>query len=67
MAAISGMTLPLARALGRFGIRCVGIQPGLFDIPDVRDYADTLSVMSKMSPYPKRLGTPEEFAHLVNV
>lgn len=67
MAAISGMTLPLARALGRYGIRCVGIQPGLFDIPEVRDYADTYSVLSKMTPFPRRLGTPEEFAKLVDV
>lgn len=67
MAAISGMTLPIARALGRYGIRCVGIQPGLFDIPEVQDYADTISVLSKMSPFPRRLGSPEEFAKLVIV
>lgn len=67
MAAISGMTLPIARALGRYGIRCVGIQPGLFDIPEIQDYADTISVLSKMSPFPRRLGSPEEFAKLVVV
>lgn len=61
------MTLPLARALGKYGIRCVGIQPGLFNIPDVRDYADTINILSKMAPFPRRLGTPEEFATLVHV
>lgn len=67
MAAIAGMTLPLARALGRFGIRSVSILPGLFDIPEVKDYEDTVTVMSKMTPFPRRLGAPEEFARIVEV
>ncbi|KAM7458485.1 hypothetical protein BLSTO_00751 [Blastocystis sp. subtype 1] len=65
MAGISGMTLPLARALGRFGIRVVSILPGLFDTPEMKEYEDTVMVMSKMTPFPRRLGVPEEFAHLV--
>lgn len=67
MAGISGMTLPLARALGRFGIRVVSILPGLFDTPEMKEYEDTVMVMSKMTPFPRRLGVPEEFAHLVEV
>ena len=67
MAAVSGMTLPLARSLGRYGIRCVGIQPGLFAIPEIRDYEDTINVLAKMTPFPRRLGDPEEFAQLVEV
>lgn len=67
MAAVAGMTLPLARSLGRYGIRCVCIQPGLFDIPEVRDYEDTINVLAKMTPFPRRLGDPEEFANLVEV
>ena len=67
MAAIAGMTLPLARAFGRYGIRCVGILPGLFDIPEVQDFSDTYNVLSKMAPFPRRLGTAEEVARLVEV
>ena len=67
MAAIAGMTLPLARAFGRYGIRCVGILPGLFDIPEVQDFSDTYNVLSKMAPFPRRLVTAEEFARLVEV
>lgn len=67
MAGISGMTLPLARALGRFGIRVVTILPGLFDTPEIKEYEDTVMVMSKMTPFPRRLGVPKEFAHLVEV
>lgn len=67
MAAIAGMTLPIARAVGRYGIRCVGIEPGLFDIPEVQDFEDTVNILSKMIPFPRRLGTPDEYAKLVNV
>ena len=31
--AISGMVLPMARDLGRYGIRVVSINPGMFDTP----------------------------------
>lgn len=31
--AVIAMTLPLARDLGKFGIRCVCIAPGLFETP----------------------------------
>jgi NAD(P)-dependent dehydrogenase (short-subunit alcohol dehydrogenase family) len=31
--AIIGMTLPMARDLGRFNIRVVTIAPGIFDTP----------------------------------
>ena len=32
-AAVAGMTLPIARELARFGIRCVSIAPGIFHTP----------------------------------
>ncbi len=31
--AINGMVLPMARDLGRFGIRVVAIAPGFFETP----------------------------------
>ena len=65
-AGLAGMTLPIARELARFGIRCVSIAPGIFHTPMV----DTMSAELQASlaaqiPFPKRLGKPEEFARLV--
>ena len=67
MGAISSMTLPLARYLGCSGIRCVDIQSGLINTPEAQTYEDTVNVLSHMSPFPKRLGEPEEYADLVYV
>ncbi|MHA3904452.1 SDR family NAD(P)-dependent oxidoreductase [Castellaniella sp. WN] len=65
--AIASMTLPLARELGKFGIRVVAIAPGVFSTPMVhgmkekaRDIVSTLR-----PPFPDRLGHPDEFATLV--
>jgi NAD(P)-dependent dehydrogenase (short-subunit alcohol dehydrogenase family) len=62
-AAIAGMTLPIARDLSRYGIRCMTIAPGLFDTPllatlpqDVRD------ALGAQVPFPSRLGKPSEYA-----
>jgi NAD(P)-dependent dehydrogenase (short-subunit alcohol dehydrogenase family) len=65
-AAVAGMTLPLARELARFGIRCVAIAPGIFHTPMMdgmpQDVQDSLGAQV---PFPSRLGKPEEFAQLV--
>ena len=65
-AAVAGMTLPIARELARFGIRCVSIAPGLFHTPMMdgmpQDVQDSLGAQV---PFPSRLGRPEEFAQLV--
>jgi len=65
-AAVAGMTLPIARELARFGIRCVSIAPGLFHTPMMdgmpQDVQDSLGAQV---PFPSRLGRPEEFAKLV--
>src|SRR5712672_4364250 len=65
-AAVAGMTLPIARELARFGIRCVSIAPGIFRTPMMdgmpRDVQDSLAAQV---PFPARLGNPEEFAQLV--
>lgn len=65
-AALAGMTLPIARELARFGIRCIAIAPGIFHTPMI----DTLSTemqaaLAAQIPFPHRLGKPEEFAQLV--
>ena len=62
---IVGMTLPIAREFGRYGIRVVAIAPGMFDTP-------ILGMMPKAAkdelaqkiPFPQRMGRPDEFAAL---
>ena len=63
--AIVGMTLPLARDLGAVGIRVLTIAPGLIDTP-IYGFAppELKEGLGKTTVFPKRLGTPEEFAHL---
>jgi NAD(P)-dependent dehydrogenase (short-subunit alcohol dehydrogenase family) len=60
------MTLPLARELAQFGIRVLSIAPGLFRTPllDVLP-SDAQAALAASTPFPKRLGSPEEFAQLV--
>eukprot|EP01039_Chlorochromonas_danica_P004571 gene4572-5011_t len=59
--AIVAMTLPLARELAPHGIRVNTIAPGLFNTDMIADIDEATSPI----PFPKRKGTPEEFAHLV--
>ncbi|MBI2383142.1 MAG: 3-hydroxyacyl-CoA dehydrogenase [Gammaproteobacteria bacterium] len=64
-AGVVGMTLPVARELARYGIRCVTVAPGLFETPMMaglpKDVQDSLG---KTVPFPARLGRPAEFALL---
>ena len=65
-AAVAGMTLPMARELARFGIRCLAIAPGIFHTPMVDGMsAEVQASLASQIPFPKRLGKPEEFARLV--
>ncbi len=62
---IVGMTLPIARDLASVGIRVNTIVPGLIHTPlfdTLPEQAYTSLVASTL--YPKRLGRPEEIAHL---
>ena len=65
-AGVVGMTLPVARELARSGIRVNAIAPGLFLTPMMaalpQDVQDSLG---KATPFPPRLGRPDEFAQLV--
>ena len=65
-AGIVGMTLPIARELARFGIRCVAIAPGIFMTPMLASLpADVQESLGKQVPFPPRLGNPSEYAQLV--
>ena len=65
-AAVSGMTLPIAREFAQFGIRVCSLAPGIFATPMLgampQEVQDSLG---KQVPFPSRLGKPEEFATLV--
>jgi NAD(P)-dependent dehydrogenase (short-subunit alcohol dehydrogenase family) len=63
---IVSLTLPAARELASFGIRVMGIAPGLVDTPMFEQLsAEAKSALAAMVPFPKRLAHPEEFASLV--
>jgi NAD(P)-dependent dehydrogenase (short-subunit alcohol dehydrogenase family) len=65
-AGVAGMTLPIARELARFGIRCVSIAPGIFHTPMMDGMPQEVQAsLAAQVPFPARLGRPEEFAQLV--
>ena len=65
-AGVAGMTLPVARDLGRSGIRVVTIAPGPTDTPMLAQLREDIrESLEQQIPFPKRLGRPEEFAALV--
>ncbi|PTX03355.1 NAD(P)-dependent dehydrogenase (short-subunit alcohol dehydrogenase family) [Pararhodobacter aggregans] len=65
--AVAAMTLPLARELGKFGIRVMAIAPGVFSTPMVNGMnSKSRDIVTAMRPpHPDRIGRPEEFADLV--
>jgi 3-hydroxyacyl-CoA dehydrogenase / 3-hydroxy-2-methylbutyryl-CoA dehydrogenase len=63
---IAGMTLPIARDLSSLGIRVMTIAPGLFETPLFATLPDKArKALGEMTPFPSRLGYPEEYALLV--
>jgi NAD(P)-dependent dehydrogenase (short-subunit alcohol dehydrogenase family) len=65
--AIVAMTLPLARELASSGIRVVTIAPGLFATPMMKGLPqEAQDSLGKQTPFPPRLGEPDEFAALVS-
>jgi NAD(P)-dependent dehydrogenase (short-subunit alcohol dehydrogenase family) len=65
-AGIIGMTLPAAREFARFGVRVMTIAPGLFHTPMVEGLPpDVQRSLGEGIPFPQRLGTPDEYAALV--
>jgi NAD(P)-dependent dehydrogenase (short-subunit alcohol dehydrogenase family) len=64
--AVASMTLPAARELAGHLIRVMTVAPGLFDTPLMASMPEKarLSVAAQV-PHPSRLGTPGEYAALV--
>ena len=65
-AGVHGLTLPVARELGRFGIRVCTIAPGIFDTPMMAQASDEVrESLHAQVPWPPRFGRPAEYAALV--
>lgn len=65
--ALDSMTLVLARELSPYNIRCNTINVGYFNTRLLREASDEfvkLFLASEASLTPRRLGNPEDFAHL---
>ncbi|GAA2728760.1 SDR family oxidoreductase [Actinocorallia aurantiaca] len=65
---IVGMTLPAARDLSAVGIRVNTVCPGIIDTPIYGEGEAAEAFKATLSapvPFPKRMGTSAEFAHLV--
>jgi NAD(P)-dependent dehydrogenase (short-subunit alcohol dehydrogenase family) len=64
---IVAMTLPMARDLASSGIRVMTIAPGLFATPMMKSLPqEAQDSLGKQTPFPPRLGEPDEFAALVS-
>ena len=62
---VVGMTLPIARDLMKEGIRVNTILPGIFNTPLMNAAPPQVKeALAASVPFPKRLGNPEEYAHL---
>jgi NAD(P)-dependent dehydrogenase (short-subunit alcohol dehydrogenase family) len=65
-AGVVGMTLPAARDLAQSGIRVCTIAPGIFDTPLTESLPpEAQEALEKATPFPARLGRPDEYADLV--
>lgn len=64
---VVSMTLPAARDLSSLGIRVNTIAPGLFDTPLLAALPEEArEALGAGVPFPKRLGSPAEYADLVS-
>jgi NAD(P)-dependent dehydrogenase (short-subunit alcohol dehydrogenase family) len=63
---IVAMTLPMARELASSGIRVMTVAPGIFATPMMNAMPqEAQDSLGKQTPFPARLGEPDEYAALV--
>jgi NAD(P)-dependent dehydrogenase (short-subunit alcohol dehydrogenase family) len=63
---IRALVMPAARELAQHGIRVTAIAPGIFHTPMLAGLReDVQKSLAESVPFPKLLGTPEEYAALV--
>lgn len=60
-----GMTLPLARDLGRYGVRVCTIAPGIFQTPMGAGMSEKIIADLSRSAALGRVGHPSEFADAI--
>ncbi|TNV76104.1 hypothetical protein FGO68_gene9599 [Halteria grandinella] len=65
--ALNGMVLPMARDLGRFGIRVVSVAPGIFETPLSHSMPEGVKKRLNADTAINRAGQPDEFAHFVRM
>ena len=63
--AINGLVLPMARDLGRYGIRVVSIAPGIFETPMSHGFPESVKKRLYADTAINRAGQPDEFAAFV--
>ena len=64
-AGVVGLTLPAARDLASIGVRVCTIAPGIVDTPMLAGLTDDVrAALAAGVPFPKRLGTPADYASL---
>lgn len=63
--AIRSITMPMARDLGKFGIRVVTIAPGTINSPMLQAQSDQMKESFLKDTPLRRLGEADEFAHMV--
>jgi NAD(P)-dependent dehydrogenase (short-subunit alcohol dehydrogenase family) len=62
---VAALTLPLAREFAQNQIRVISIAPGIFDTPMMAGLPEAArESLGKQTPFPARLGKPEEYAML---
>ena len=65
-AGVIGMMLPMVRDLAQFGVRVLTVAPGLFETPmGAGTPPEVKERLVATLEFPKRMGTPAEFASLV--
>ena len=63
---VAALTMPAAREFAQFGVRVMTIAPGIFGTPMLRALPqEAQDSLGASVPFPKRLGSPSEFAALV--
>jgi NAD(P)-dependent dehydrogenase (short-subunit alcohol dehydrogenase family) len=61
--AINGMVVPMARDLGKFGIRVVAVAPGIFATPMGAAMPEKVQKRLAQDTPMARFGFPDEFSH----
>jgi NAD(P)-dependent dehydrogenase (short-subunit alcohol dehydrogenase family) len=63
---VASLVLPAARELAQFGIRVCAIAPGIFATPMLQTLpAEVQQALAASVPFPKLLGSPQQYADLV--